>query len=835
MARPVSLSSPGTPPGEDGLAAAFGLENAAQYTAAKTGGAAATEAPSGINFLALVRQAEDQALLYVQQVNRKAWSQSYRAFHNEHFIGSKYTRPDWRGRSKLFVPKTRAAVRKDNAAVAASMFNTIDAISCTAGDDGDPRQRGAAAVMEELVNYRVGGRAPGYASLPWFLTCMGARQDAVLTGICVSKQYWLQEHRKTRSERIMVDDGSGSAVAKTREFYKLEIDRPDILLFPPENVVIDSAANWLNPAQSASFLMLKYPMTIEEIRKKQDAPVNPWHDVEEDVLRGSSEAGKFDMAAIRRARELGLDRYDETQTGTHFQVIWVYETFVRVDGEDWTFYSVGDRAYLTDPRPTREVYPEQRGERPVTFGYGNLESHRIFPMSPVESWQPLQMQTNDLRNLQLDAIKQNVMPITKIRRGRQIDLNQVQRRSSGSAIIVTEPDDVTWEQAPPVPSNSVEMNRELDLEMDDLAGQQNYGTVENNNALGKTLGGLKLAAGSANAVQEFDIRVWIETWVNPTLTQVVRLEQHYEADPIVLGIAGGKAQLFQKYGISKIDDELLSQDVTISVSVGLGAGDPQQRLAKFETFAQIVAPLIQQSPEFQSGQREINIEAIIEEVGGAVGYKDGAARFFKDNGQPRPNPQGDLERQRLLAQIAKDDRLGKAAIFTGIANLAKVALGKRELESDFVDMLLGHQQQASERGFDHAHRQGELHLKATDHGHRHGLDIAEHRRNLANDARQAAQDAAAQQQPGGAGGDAEMGSAAAPPAPPGAAQPGAAPPAQPSASPPPQSQNALLDLLKRGQVKFTRGPDGRISGLEAPPAGLPGPPQPYPAPQVSAR
>jgi hypothetical protein len=834
MAKPIAIGSGGVPPGEDGVAAA-GLENVAQHKAETADGMIRTSAPQGIDFLAMVRAAEDQALLYVQQVNRKAWSQAYRAFHNEHYVGSKYTRPDWRGRSKLFVPKTKSAVRKDMAAVAASLFNSIDAINCLPGNDGDPVQRGAAAVMEELVNYRVGGRAPGNASLPWFLVAMGARQDADLTGVCVSKQVWLQKHRKDREEQVTVTGDDGNPVQKTRDIYKLEVDRPDIVLFPPENVVIDSAADWLNPAQSAAFLTLKYPMRLDEIQEKQDSPVNPWNDVSEEILRGASESGKFDMAAIRRARELGLDRYDETTTSGPFQVIWVYETFVRTAGEDWTFYSIGSKAFLTYPRPVREVYPEQHGERPIAFGYGALESHRIFPMSPVESWQPLQLETNDLRNLQLDAIKQNVMPITKVRRGRQIDLNQVQRRSSGSAIIVQEPDDVTWEPAPPVAQNAVEMNRELDLEFDDLAGQQNYGTVENNNALGKTLGGLKLAAGAANAVQEFDIRVWIETWANQALTQIVRLEQFYEQDPVVLGIAASKAGLWKKFGISKIDDDLMSQDVTIRVSIGLGAGDPAMRLAKFAQAAQIVAPLAEQSPEFQSGQREINIEAVIEEVFGAVGYKDAGSRFFKDNGQARPNPMGDLQRQEIMAKISRDDRVGKAALFQGLSALAKVALGKRELESDVVDMLLGHQQQASERGFDHAHKAGQIHLAATDHGHRHGMAINEHRRNLANDAQQQAQAQAEQAAQGGAGGDAEMGSAAPAPAPPGvppgATQPGAAPQAQPSASSPPvQGADALHQLLQSGAVRFTRGADGRISGLEPQQQQLGGPGPRYPAP-----
>jgi hypothetical protein len=270
---------------------------------------------------------------------------------------------------------------------------------------------------------------------------------------------------------------------------------------------------------------------------------------------------------------------------------------------------------------------------------------------------------------------------------------------------------VTWETPPQVPGTAVEMTRELDLELDDLAGQQNYGNVETNNALGKTLGGLKLAAGAANAVQEFDIRVWIETWATKCLQQIVRLEQYYESDPTVLGLCGAKAQLWKKFGINKIDDELMEQDVTVRVSVGLGAGDPQQRLAKFETFSNIIAPILQQSPDFQSGKRQINVEAIIEEVFGACGYKDGGARFFQDGEPKGQDPMLPLRIEELKAKIAKDERTGKAAFFTGISNLAKVALGKRELESDVVDMLLTHQSNAHTKGFEHGHRHMDQHLK----------------------------------------------------------------------------------------------------------------------------
>lgn len=852
--------SEGSPSGEDGIRRAqqngpsgiAQLENVAHEVAAKPFGVdGADEDPDAIDFLQIVKEAESQARMYASMANKNAWGQTLRAYHNQHAAGSKYTLPEWRGRSKLFIPKTRAAVRKDNAAVAASLFNNIDAINCVAGNESDPKQRAAAAVMQELVNYRT-DRNSGKAALPWFLVAMGARQDAVLTGVCATKQYWKQEYRKTGSETIDGEDKeTGLPIKIERDVYKLEIDRPDMQLIPPENYVIDATADWTNPAQSAAFLIIKWPMQIEEIQNKQNAPVNPWKPISEAVLKGCVEAGRQETAAIRQDRERGHDRLSEGTTGTTFQIIWVYETYVRVDGDDYCFFSVGDKYYLTDPKPVREVYPEQYGERPVTIGYGNLEAHRIYPMAPAESWQPLQIEANEVRNLMLDATKQNVMPISKVRRGRQVDLEQVRRRSSGSSILVQEPDDVTWESPPPLPQGAILMQRELSIEFDDLAGQQNYGNVEQSNALGKTLGGLKLAAGAANAVQEYDIRIWIETWAAPALSQLVRLEQYYESNAKVLQLCGTRAKIFEKHGVNQITDEMMEYEIIVRVSVGLGAGDPQQRLAKFQSAAAIAAPLLMQSPEFQSGKMELNTEAVIEEIFGAAGYKDGGARFFKDNGQARPNPMADLKTEEIKAKIEKDKKTGDAAKMTGLAALAKAALGKRELEANVVDMMLTHQLEAQRTGADHGYRQGDLHLKATDHGHRHGMALAQYRAEAAAvgipqnkaDAVFKASEAAGVAPPPLTP-DAGMASAeseAAMPTGEGAGMEGAAdasmlgapsgtasPESSPASSPPPAppSGNALLELLQKGEIEFTRGPDGGIKGIRLIPkqSGVPLPP-----------
>ncbi len=121
------------------------------------------------------------------------------------------------------------------------------------------------------------------------------------------------------------------------------------------------------------------------------------------------------------------------------------------------------------------------------------------------------------------------------------------------------------------------------------------------------------------------------------LSQIVRLIQYYESDPIVLGLCGQKAKLMQKYGISEITDQLLENEVTIRVNVGLGAGDPQQRLAKFQSAVQVAMPLLQLDQKFQTGEKKINSEAVMEEVFGAAGYRDGGKRFIIE-GPPNQNP-----------------------------------------------------------------------------------------------------------------------------------------------------------------------------------------------------
>src|SRR5690606_5237217 len=94
--------------------------------------AAEAGAPTDIDLLQVIANFQRIAKDYQQRTIQKPLQRAYRAFRNEHAEGSKYLGPAWRGRSRLFVPKTRSAVRKNAAGIAASLFSTEDVVHVTA-------------------------------------------------------------------------------------------------------------------------------------------------------------------------------------------------------------------------------------------------------------------------------------------------------------------------------------------------------------------------------------------------------------------------------------------------------------------------------------------------------------------------------------------------------------------------------------------------------------------------------------------------------------------------------------------------------------------------------
>ena len=184
----------------------------------------ATSTTADRNYLQLARDAFTSSTTFFDASIRSPVEAALRQFQGVHPQGSKYHTDAYRARSRLFRPKTRTSVRKNEAVASEAFFSTNDVVDISAEDEDNPIQRASAAVKNSLLNYRL------RKSIPWFQILIGAYQDAQVTGTCVSYQYWNYNAKKG-------------------------IDKPCIDLRPLENIRIDPGADWADPINSSPYII----------------------------------------------------------------------------------------------------------------------------------------------------------------------------------------------------------------------------------------------------------------------------------------------------------------------------------------------------------------------------------------------------------------------------------------------------------------------------------------------------------------------------------------------------------------------------------------------------
>ena len=477
------------------------------------------------------------------------------------------------------------------------------------------------------------------------------------------------------------------------------------------------------PVQHGRWFYCRYPMGLSDARallssNGKNGNPHAWLDVTDEVLlRGRSED---ERASSRRVREGGGDRYEEAKSHGELDIVWLQENFMRINGKDWHFWSVGRHAMLTEVREVHEVYSEYGGERPYVMGVAQLDTHRVFPQSPVDTWQPLQLEINDIANLRLDTLKRSIAPLTVIKRGKNVDLAAVQRRGQPDAILMVDSlDDVQFTPTPGPSGASYTETSVNNALFDELSGTFSTSSVQSSRQLNETVGGMRMMSGAANAVSEFDLRMWIETWVEPVLRHLVHMIRYYESDERILAIAGQNARVWTRFDYMPSLEDFEQTEVSLRVNAGIGALDPMQKLTKLKFAMEMLAPVM---PIAERKGIVLNIEALIEEVMGAAGFRDGR-RFFEFGEPPQQEPDGDtmrameelkLERDRLaqemqelVATLQSEDERNRRD------NATKLQIEQMRTKKDLARMALDaserrrsitHQRSASIEDRDHATR-----------------------------------------------------------------------------------------------------------------------------------
>lgn len=572
-----------------------------QKPAAEQDQAAAAETTASAqpveDFLALANSAFEGSTTYLDTNYRTQWERNIRQHRSQHPRGSKYLSETWKHKSRFFRPKTRAATRKAEAGAAAAYFSTADVIDIEAYDDDDDVQKASAALWKEATNYRL------KKSVPWFITVLGAYQDAQVMGAVVSHQTW--DH---------------------------ELDRPKADVRPLENIRIDPAANWTDPINTSPYLIDMLPMYVYEVKERiARTDDTKWHAVSDGELLAAANAN-FDSTRLTREGNR-TDPKEGAKTGiTDFDIVWVHRVIMRRRGADVIYYTLSKSKLLSEPVPLSGPYPWlSKGMRPYTMGICVIETHRTYPAGPVELGGPVQQELNEVVNQRRDNVRLVLDKRYLVKRFAQVDIRSLTRNIAGSVTMANDPkNDIEKLEWTDVTGSAYQEEDRLNLDHDDLTGTFSGSSVQSNRKLNETVGGMNHLATDAALTGDYTLKTFTETWYEPTLNQILLLEQFYETDEVVLAFAGKKAGLVQRFGISVITDDLLRQQLTLTVNVGMGATDPIKSIERFMLGINSLARAFGPEKVAQS----LDFMEVSEELFGKLGYKDGK-RFQVNQDDPR--------------------------------------------------------------------------------------------------------------------------------------------------------------------------------------------------------
>jgi hypothetical protein len=608
--------------------------------------------------LKLGRETWEASTNWLNSSRRARWNDSLRAFQNLHPSGSKYLSGDYRFRSTLFRPKTRTMVRRDEAATASAFFANEDVVSISATNDDDPKMQASAEILKALLQYRL-ANAEGEDRIPWFLTLVGARQDADVMGIAVAKVGWQYEEKFIRSEdrpktgpqgMPLWDDKAQKVAMESVDIYQKIKDHPFVNLISPENFRFEPGCDWTNPVKSSPYLIEMVPVYIGEALERMEAQHGApaeWRRVSSSALRSASDA---EDDVTRRTRETGRvpGADHDAWKPRDYDIAWTRINILRWRGQDWWFRTLASSGeILEDPRPLEEVY--LHGERPYVCGCVNIETHKTYPSSKVELTNDLQRAANQDWNSRFDAVMLGLQPRQFVREGSGNDINDLRTFMPGKVVMISgnkgEPltNQVTWDRPPQVDGASFQEQDRINLDWDDLVGAFTNSSQASSQITQQSATGMHLMSGEASGMNEYELRIFAETFVEPVLRLLVKTEQAYETDATILANAGKKAQLFQRFGIDKITDELLNGGATVRVNVGIGATNPQMKLRNFATGAQILGSMFGQAAAMGA-----NFQEVSKELFALLGYKDGE-RFF----QPGFDPRVAIQQQQLAKAKGK--------------------------------------------------------------------------------------------------------------------------------------------------------------------------------------
>ena len=606
------------------------------------------ESPNVVNgedketdYLQLARSAYESSTDYYNANLRQQWERNISNFNSKHPAGSKYYSLAYLNRSKMFRPKTRASIRQNEAAAVAAFFSTRDVVSISAEDTKNPESVMSADLLLELVNYRLTG-----STIPWYKIVIATIQDAMVMDACICRIEWKYEQRETDRQQLVGKNEDGSL--KYEPVKEVIADHPEITPIPNENIRIAEGASFLDPIGSSPYVIELIPMYVQDVKKNMkgsglETGEPKWYPASDAQLLGSVSENIWD--STRQARQDGKEDPTDPRTSiTNHTQVWIHRIIMEIDGVDMQWYTLGTAHLLSDPVPLDEVV--LHGMRPYVSGTTVIEAHRLHPSALAQLGQELQAGSNENFNQRFDNVKLILNQRNLVKRAASIDLRTLKKSIPGSNIMTNNPEsDVKPLVVQDATSSSYQEQDRMSADFDEIMGNFSQSSVSTNRKMNETVGGMGMIKDNANAMTEYIIRTYAETFVEQVIRHLVALEKAYETNPKVLQLAADRTKDIKEG--TQVTPDMLQHSVDVSVDAGFGSTDPVRKLERFTLALQTVSAV----PGLVGKLKE---EEVVQEVFGNAGFKNGE-RFFTDLGEEAAAPQPSFEEQIRMKELELEE------------------------------------------------------------------------------------------------------------------------------------------------------------------------------------
>jgi hypothetical protein len=519
-------------------------------------------------------------------------------------------------------------------------------------------------------------------------------KDALLEKVGIVKSYWdaqedvIKEKYQSLTEDelvMLLSDESLTVVSQKVEMVPAGMDMMGMPIMAPSYDVTVKRTNKsgsvrIENVPPEEFLISKAARTIEDSpfvahRKLMQRSELIAMGYDKDIVNELPSYDDLSFSAERVARFDNGEQPDQTQSLDHsMQTVEVYECYIRIDENDDGIAELRRIIYCGSEILEDEDcdYVPFHSICPIPI------PHKFFGQSLADRTMDIQLIKSTITRQSLD----NLYLTNNNRVGAvdgQVNLDDLLNATPGGIVRLKNPNALVPLQVQSTFGQAMPMLEYMDAVQAKRTGVSDAQQGLDPDILSNVTAAAVAAMMKSNSGKlELIARIFAETGVKSLFRGILHLLGKYQDKPKIVRMRGKYVQF---------DPRTWANEYDVSVNVGLGSGDRDQKLTMLQMVLAKQEQIIQQygpsNPLVSVGQYRNTLAKFIE----AAGFKDANAfmneitpEMDAQLSQPQPPaPDAQAEVAQLLAQVEREKTQAKAQI-----DAAKLDLERQNLEAEYT-------------------------------------------------------------------------------------------------------------------------------------------------------